>query len=133
MRQIKNSRQRDMILQALQSSCMHPTADELYQAIKLQDAHISLATVYRNLNLMTELGMIHKISMGSAPDRYDVNVKKHAHISCRSCGAVNDVMLESIEEVEKELLGATDFEDIQYDIVFTGLCAACQKYQPKES
>ncbi len=133
MKQIKNSRQRDMILQALKLSCTHPTADELYQTIKLQDAHISLATIYRNLNLMDELGIIRKIPMGSAPDRYDPNAKKHAHISCRNCGKVCDLELSSIDAVEKELMTLTDFCAITYDVVFTGLCAQCQKNQKKES
>lgn len=133
MKQIKNSRQRDMILQALQSSCTHPTAEELYQTIRMRDSRISLATVYRNLNLMAELGMIRKIAMGSAPDRFDPNARKHAHISCRKCGKVCDLELNSMDMVENELLEKTDFCDITYDAVFEGICVKCQKHQKKES
>ena len=72
---LKRSRQRDAILAFLKTRKDHPTADTVYMSVREEFPNISLGTVYRNLTLLTDLGMIQKLSMGAGvPDRFDATI-----------------------------------------------------------
>jgi Fe2+ or Zn2+ uptake regulation protein len=126
MKQLKNSKQREIILNALKNSTTHPTADELYQTIKVDNSNISLATVYRNLNLLYNMGQIKKISMASSPDRFDKTTANHYHVYCTKCNKVCDVTIEEVGDAAKKVEELTGYKNIDYDIVFTGICPDCR-------
>ena len=71
MRELKYSKQREAIVECLKNRCDHPSADLVFQSLRKDNPKISLGTVYRNLNLLTEMGVILKISCGDGIERYD--------------------------------------------------------------
>lgn len=96
MRRIKFSRQREAIKELLAESS-HPTADEIYIKVREQFPNVSLGTVYRNLNLLSECGEIQKLTFPEGPDRFDCNVMPHYHFVCRSCGRVFDLHVRGVK------------------------------------
>ncbi len=124
---LKRSKQRDAILNFLATRYDHPTAETVYLNIKEDFPNISLGTVYRNLNLLSEIGEIQKIASGVGPDRFDGNPKPHYHFFCKECGAVLDLKLEGLEHIN--VLAGQDFDgEIDGHITyFYGKCPECMR------
>ena len=123
---MKHSRQREYIRKNLAGRRDHPTAEMVFADMQSEFPKISLATVYRNLGLLSDLGEIRRLVFPDGPDRYDGNLVPHDHFVCRSCGAIID--LERTEPEKKMLRQAAgnfpgQIED--YSIHFRGLCPAC--------
>lgn len=91
MATLKYSRQREAIKTFLNSTYEHPTADTVYSHVKVEFPNISLGTVYRNLNLLTDMGDALKISMPDGSDRFDGHIHPHNHFTCKCCGCVSDI------------------------------------------
>lgn len=129
MKTLKYSRQRESIKACLMGRLDHPTADIIYSSIREQYPNISLGTVYRNLNLLVELGEIQKLTCGDGKEHYDWNPAPHYHFVCRKCGAVRDMPMEPLRDVEKRaqecIKGAID----SHMIYFYGACRDCMKAQ----
>lgn len=125
MKTLKYSRQRESIKSCLMARCDHPTADALYTSIREEYPNISLGTVYRNLNLLVELGEIRKLSCGNGADRYDADLTPHYHFVCRSCGAVHDLPLALLSDVEKQAEELSGGEIDSHTIYFYGTCRNC--------
>ncbi|MCX7823201.1 MAG: transcriptional repressor [Syntrophobacterales bacterium] len=124
--------QRKTILETLRRLKSHPTAEELYSIIKPSLPRISLATVYRNLELLAEEGLIRKIFVqGSSQKRFDGNPHPHCHIQCINCGKVDDITINPILNPIKFIMETKGFEVTNYHIEFSGLCADCKK-QPSQ-
>jgi len=87
---LRCTRQRELVFSALASTTAHPTAEELYHAVRGIDAGLSLATVYNTLEALVERGLSRRISNGSGPCHYDADMQPHVHVSLRD-GAVRDV------------------------------------------
>ena len=84
------SRQREVILDVVKNSRIHPTAEEIYNLVIQEEPKISRSTVYRNINILVEQGAIRRISMATGSDRYDYLHKEHYHVICKVCGKVLD-------------------------------------------
>ena len=122
---LNKSKQRDAILAFLMTRKDHPTADTIYENVRLTIPNISLGTVYRNLSLLEEIGEIIKISTGYGPDRYDYNTKPHYHFICRQCGRVMDLDLDFNDNLVHRAQDATEHTIESCSVSFTGLCADC--------
>ncbi len=124
---VKHSKQRDSILTFLAARDDHPTAEVVYQGVKKEFPNISLATVYRNLTLLADLGEIRKIAVGDGPDRFDALTAPHNHFSCNRCGKLLDLDMESISYIDD--VAARSFPGIieGHTVLFTGLCPDCAK------
>ena len=85
------SRQREEIINVIKNSYEHPTAEMVYMTVKSKDPAVSRSTVYRNLGLLVENGLINKISMIVGPDRYDYIRESHNHVVCLKCGKIFDI------------------------------------------
>ena len=109
---LKYSRQRESIKNYLMTTKEHPTADEVYMKVKQEFPNISLGTVYRNLNLLTDIGDAIKISTPNGGDRFDGRLEPHNHFLCTKCGRLLDLDLDmhSIDEVNR--LAAENFDGI---------------------
>lgn len=125
---LKRSKQREAILKELCSRCDHPTADELYTALRKTMPSISLGTVYRNLALLNNEGLILKLSCGSA-DHFDGNPKPHYHFSCTHCGRVYDLDMPVHAELEAEASEHTDGLIQTHSLIFYGKCRNCNLTQ----
>jgi len=121
------SRQREAIRMYLSGRKDHPTAEQIYAALKAVIPNLSLATVYSNLSQMTESGEVRKlVSRESAPARYDYDISEHSHFFCRSCGALMDAPTILDEEGNKIV---EDILKVEVDTVSTtyyGLCNKCR-------
>lgn len=121
------SKQREAVLEVIEKSKIHPTAQEVYELVLKKEPKISRSTVYRNINILVEQGKIKKITMSLGPDRYDYIDDRHAHIICEKCGKVydfyynfnNNQILQSIEEQTKRKIEIKD-------IAIYGICENCK-------
>ena len=130
MLQPKNTRmtrQRKVILEELLKQNTHPSADEIYQMVRRRMPRISLGTVYRNLEVLANMGKIQKLELSGALKRYDWNANKHYHIRCLNCDRVDDAPIAPLNQLENDLYGATVFEIIGHNLEFTGFCPECSK------
>lgn len=122
---LKYSRQRESIKKYLDSHQTHPTAETVYQDLRKEFPNISLGTVYRNLNLLADMGEIKRVSSGYGPDHYDGNVTPHCHFICTKCNRVLDIDIGqnlNFEEISKENFKG---EITSHVIHFFGLCPEC--------
>ncbi|MEW5909035.1 MAG: transcriptional repressor [Thermodesulfobacteriota bacterium] len=124
---LRITRQRKLILEILRKMKTHLSADELYDAVRVILPKISLGTVYRNLEILSELGQIQKLELGGATRRYDWNTDKHYHIRCVECGRVDDAPVAPLQQIENDLYGATVFTIIGHRLEFTGFCPKCSQ------
>ncbi|MBC2871875.1 transcriptional repressor [Acetanaerobacterium sp. MSJ-12] len=124
---MKYSRQRELVLAEVKSSREHPTADMVYAALKADNPSLSLGTVYRNLNLLAQMGQIHKIGMPEGSDRFDGRTDEHYHMLCQKCGRVYDVQLDTLSELDGQIQSQTGFLVHSHDLIVRGVCRACQQ------
>ncbi len=123
----RNTVQRQLVLQAVQELKSHPTADEVYRQVVVSHPSISKATVYRNLNSLAEDGVVGRVAMPNAADRFDFVPQQHYHIKCVNCGRVIDAPGGYHAELDTQAQQDTDFQILRHDLVFEGLCPDCQK------
>ena len=123
----RNTIQRTLVLEAVNRLRCHATADEIDAEIAKEHPHISRATVYRNLNLLAELGEIRKLEIPGAADRFDHRCHDHCHVRCETCGRVFDVDMEYVAGLEQNIRDAHGFAFSGYDILFRGICPECRK------
>ncbi len=123
----RNTPQRTTILAALQAMKSHPTATELYATVKHQLPRISLGTVYRNLEVLREDGLVRKIEFGAADARFDGCLEPHDHVRCTVCGALRDVEPPSARPRLSAPDDAAGFEVKGYQLEFFGVCPTCQE------
>ena len=124
---MKYSRQRELVLAEVKSSREHPTADMVYAALKADNPSLSLGTVYRNLNLLAQMGQIHKIGMPEGSDRFDGRTDEHYHMLCQKCGRVYDVQLDTLSELDGQIQSQTGFLVHSHDLIVRGVCRTCQQ------
>ncbi len=133
MRQgMKRSRQRDAILSYLMSTTEHPTADMVYEQIRREIPNISLGTVYRNLNQLSEYGMIQKLILDGKTERFDGNVKEHYHVVCEKCGRVMDLDMQPLSHIDVLAGSAYGGMITGHLVAFTGICKDCLENNDKE-
>ena len=125
------SKQREIILNTLKENVVHPTAEYLYAKVKEKDPKISLATLYRNLNQLTENGIIKKIDGLETSSHYDHNTHEHYHFICTKCRRVFDIDTEVAPELIRRTEEKTDFLIENHDIVFSGICKDCRGVELK--
>jgi len=124
---LRMTHQREVILDEIKKSRVHPTADELYEQIKKKLPRISLATVYRNLEIMSEAGLIRKLEISGRQKRFDWDLKQHDHIYCVQCHRVDNIELEKKKNVT---LAPEEKRGYRVDgcrVEFYGICPKCSK------
>ena len=123
----RQSKQRDMILDLIRSTDIHPTADWLYSQLKEKIPALSLGTVYRNLNILAEQGLVQKIASGSTFDRFEANPTPHYHLICKNCGKVEDFQMDEYQTLNNKANQLSNFKIDHHRIDFFGLCPVCRK------
>jgi Fur family ferric uptake transcriptional regulator len=119
--------QRKAILEELRKADSHLTADEVYELVRARMPRISLGTVYRNLEILSRLGMIRRLESGGAPRRFDGKTNDHYHLRCLRCGRVDDAPIARQTALEESIQGLTDYEIIGHQLEFIGLCLTCRE------
>ena len=123
----RQSRQRERILQLLKKTDSHPTVDWLYTNLKEEFPKLSLGTVYRNLTILIEQGLVQKIHFGSTFDRFEANTSPHYHLICEKCHRIEDFKIPMYDEINREADRQTDFKINRHMIEFYGICSECSK------
>ena len=124
---LKYSKQRESIKTYLSGTREHPTADTVYMHVKQEYPNISLGTVYRNLNLLADLGEAIKITTPNGGDRFDGCTEQHYHFCCTECGRVIDLDLGSLDHVNQEASKNFDGIITNHSMLFYGTCGECLK------
>lgn len=125
MKKQRNSKQRDLVLEAVKSRCDHPTADQIYMDVRKMDEKISRGTVYRNLGVLSENEEITNVKVPSA-DRYDMRLDRHYHIYCTGCGKVFDAPIPYHTEYDNQIEEESGFQIKRHRMIFEGLCPDCK-------
>ncbi|MCI8478844.1 MAG: transcriptional repressor [Oscillospiraceae bacterium] len=118
------SRQRELIYQTIKGTDQHPTAEMVYNRLKPDNPSLSLGTVYRNLNLLAEEGLI--VRMPFPVDRYDANTKPHSHFLCCQCGCVYDLPVPYDEALDQAASSASGHQIQRHELLCYGICIHCQ-------
>ena len=122
----KHFRKRDAILTCLRQTSVHPSAEWLYAQLKPEIPDLSIGTVYRNLALFKEKGMIISVGTVKGVERFDGNTDPHVHFFCTECGAVVDLTgLTVPEELNKAAATETGGQVGTCQLTFTGVCMEC--------
>ncbi len=124
MRSLRNTTQRNIVLEAILKMDNHPSADQVFEKIKETNPKISRATVYRNLEVLSKLGKILRLKMPSGADCYDYNIEDHQHIRCDDCKNVYDIDIPDVPKIEFEE-DVDGFVVREYTIAFGGTCPQC--------
>ncbi len=110
------------ILNLINESSNHLTAEQVFLELKKTEPKIVLASVYNNLNALTEKGLIRKVSLDGQADRYD-KIKKHDHLVCRKCGRLADFEFGDLTENLSAQLHSDVFK---YDLKVFYECSECR-------
>ena len=104
----------------------HINIETLYEIMLKNFNSISLATIYKNINLMLENSFIQEVKIPNAKSVYELTKETHSHLSCEVCGDIEDVYVES-SDIIYSVSKKSDFEIKDMELVFLGLCKDCQK------
>ncbi|SDP58979.1 Fur family transcriptional regulator [Desulforhopalus singaporensis] len=130
--QLRMTNQREIILRVLRSNKQHLTADELYDVVKKLMPRISLATVYRNLEILSDAGMIGKLEISGRQKRFDYDPSDHHHIYCAVCHRVDNLPDNCQGVKQKDLGRVRGYSVTGYRLEIVGICPDCQALEEKE-
>ncbi len=123
---VRLSKQREAILKVLRSTTSHPAADWVYEQVRKKLPHISLGTVYRNLRLLAQEGIISELDFAGTPSRFDANTQPHSHFTCERCGRIFDVAEPAHKEIDERIASKMGLKVFNHRLEFSGLCKDCQ-------
>jgi len=123
----KHFRKRNAILTCLQQTCLHPSAEEVHRMLQAEHPDISLATVYRNLSLFKQQGIIQSLGTVNGIERFDANTQPHVHFVCTGCDSVIDLPEVSVPfELGTPAEASTGCRIQGCQLTFSGKCSSCQ-------
>jgi len=127
MSDYRNSKQRLKIIDILKSTEIHPTADWIYEKLKKEFPNLSLGTVYRNLNILVDMGMVDRLDFGKTFDRFEAKIDKHYHFICESCGSILDLDIDKQfdNKLEETVKTHTKLKIKTHKVQFYGICEKC--------
>ena len=125
----KSSKQRDMIVEYLNKVDGHVTAEEIFKNMNEDGQKISLATVYRNLNILVDMHEIKKIPHPTEGYQYDKTCRPHYHLHCIKCDRILDLDIPYLEEWNEKIQAQTGLEIKSHSMMAEGICADCAKKQ----
>lgn len=117
--------QRHAILEFLIQSMIHPTAYDIYRALEGKFPNMSVATVYNNLRVFREAGLVKELTYGDSSSRFDFVTNDHYHIICDDCGKIVDFHYPGLDEVEHLASHVTGFKVNSHRMEIYGTCPTC--------
>ena len=125
--------QRHAILEYLIHCMIHPTADDIYRALEGKFPNMSVATVYNNLRVFREAGLVKELTYGDAASRFDFVTNDHYHMICECCGKIVDFHYPGLNEVEQFASQVTGFQVNSHRLEVYGACPNCLAGQNKQA
>ena len=126
-KKLKLTPQRLAVYQYLKSTSEHPSAETIYKALQPNYPTMSLATVYKTLKTLVEIGLVQELNVGEGNFRYDGTITPHCHIQCIECGKVEDIENLDLNFLNNEASKVTNFEILSNKVYFYGICSTCKK------
>ena len=123
---LKLTPQRLAVYQYLMGTKDHPSAEAIYKALQPIYPTMSLATVYKALKTLVEVGLVQEINVGEGNFRYDATVNDHAHIQCLKCSRVDDLEIDSFPNLNQIAAENSKYEIKWNKLFFYGVCESCQ-------
>ena len=123
----RKTQQRDTILRVVKSTTSHPGADWVYEQVRKEIPNISMGTVYRNLQLLTQSGEIRRLDVVGGQSRFDGNTNNHYHFRCEKCSRVFDLDEPVDLSIEERVAKETGFRVKGHYLELSGLCPECQE------
>lgn len=128
----RETKQRRIVYETVKNTYSHPTADWIFEQVRDTLPKVSLGTVYRNLGVLKDEGLVREIYGNDRRAHYDADITPHAHFMCSACDQIIDVR--GVQPIDwrtlKDLVGCTVAEQ---NVVFSGLCPHCSQLEPKQA
>ena len=121
----RDTKQREAVLRILRNTRSHPTADQIYDEVRKDIPNISKGTVYRNLEVLQEDGIITELQINGTQSRYEVKQDNHYHFRCERCGRVFDLDEPVDKELDERVAKNSGFKVLYHQTEFRGLCRDC--------
>jgi Fur family peroxide stress response transcriptional regulator len=118
--------QRQVLYEVMQGMDGHPSPEEIYARVKRKIPSISLATVYKNIHLFVESGVLREVSLHHGSQRLEMNAEEHHHLVCSKCKSIEDIDENSLGTLPKRRKLADGFLVERYSVDVIGICAKCQ-------
>ncbi|MGO4373424.1 peroxide-responsive transcriptional repressor PerR [Paenibacillus sp. YIM B09110] len=125
MNGVRMTPQRHAILSYLMDSMSHPTADEIYKALSPNYPSMSVATIYNNLRLFVEAGLLRELTYGDDSSRFDSDLSDHYHAICKKCGSIVDFHYPPLLDAERAASSETGFMVEGHRMEIYGVCPPC--------
>jgi Fur family peroxide stress response transcriptional regulator len=122
---LARTHQRDVLYRALAESEDHPSPEEVYEKVRKEIPAISLATVYRNIKIFKDCGLLQEVRPLQEPSRLDANLAHHHHLVCLRCGSILDLHGEDLEPVRFRKRFPKGFQVERYEVEVLGICSRC--------
>ena len=119
--------QRLAVYEALANTKEHHNAEMIFNGLQATYPTMSLATVYKTIDILHEIGLVQILNAGEDSFRYDADVSEHAHIRCVECGRVDDVFDLDTAKFNDQIQQNTKYRLVGQQFYFYGICADCQK------
>lgn len=127
---------RSIVDTIVDSEGKHLTAEEIYDEVKKKCPEIGLATVYRTILLLEQIGIVSKIHLNDGCSRYELvhsdETHRHHHLICNKCNNVIEVEDDLLEDLEEEIQTKYDFKILDHSVKFYGYCSKCQEEMEKQ-
>jgi len=124
---LRKTAQRQAIYNYLTASCEHPSAEDIYQALKPQHPTLSLATVYNTLTLLVDAGLVTPLgTIGDNKTQFDANLHPHLHLYCTKCKAFMDFESPLLDDMKAYVIEQSDYDIINSRHIYQGVCPNCK-------
>lgn len=121
----RNTAQRAIILQEVESSDGHLTAGEIFERVKQRYPSIAYGTVYRTLHLLAEHDLIQELTFADQASRFDKRTDRHDHVQCSGCGELIDVVVPISADCEQVAASQSGWHIASHHTLFEGMCPEC--------
>jgi Fur family peroxide stress response transcriptional regulator len=129
----KKSKQRERILELIQASEDHPTAQAIYETLKKEIQSLSMGTVYRNIRILMEQGLITGRDFGDGVEHLDPITHIHYHFICTGCKSVSDFTMPYQESITRKAQKISKNTITSHTIQFYGICIKCKIRKKEET
>jgi Fe2+ or Zn2+ uptake regulation protein len=122
----RKTNQRTAILEVLKGVRTHPSADWIYDEVRKKLPRISKGTIYRNLNVLEDEGVLVELNVDGMVGRYEIRQDNHYHFICEKCGRIFDLDGPVEAKLNAKFAKKTGFKITYHQLEFRGLCHDCQ-------